>query len=222
MTDNIQSYILAIDSATSILRVGLSLEDGKLVSLENNDRFRHAEFIFGLIDGVLSRSGVDKSKLKGIVLCTGPGSFTGLRVGMASAKGLASSLGIPLAGVSIYSAIAARLYRRIGRAAVLVPSRRNEYYYGLVDSRDFDNDRIRVITAGELAEHSTDIPLLFIDGEPDGINPQDFKLLDPAEFRVQLEDLIVCGAKKLLTAGGDDISDLEPLYIQTFRAKTKK
>jgi tRNA threonylcarbamoyl adenosine modification protein YeaZ len=216
------SKILAIDSSTSTLRVGLHVSRGKVVTLESRDRYRHAEFIFQLIDGVVQKSHHNKDQLDGIVVSTGPGSFTGLRVGLAAAKGLAVSLGIPLTGVSTYSSIAGRLFRQFGPTGVLIPSRRDEFYFGLVDSDSFDDGNIRVISAIEIESQPKNINLLGIDLKIEELNVKGFHVIRPEYFTMEISDYITAGRARLKRSGGDDISRLEPLYIQRFPAKIKR
>jgi tRNA threonylcarbamoyladenosine biosynthesis protein TsaB len=218
----IQPYILAIDSSTSVLRVGLSLEDGEVLSLENRDRYRHAEFIFRLINGLLDESGIDRSRLKTIVVSTGPGSFTGLRVGMASAKGMAVSMKVPIIGISTYSAVAPRLFARFGRTAVLIPSRRDEYYFGIIESEDFTDGGISVIRPESLDTVSPEVNLWGVDFDVTKLGPNRFRILTSADFDISVRDFLVLGQKRLKETGGDLISSLEPLYIQEFPAKTKE
>ncbi|PKK84160.1 MAG: tRNA (adenosine(37)-N6)-threonylcarbamoyltransferase complex dimerization subunit type 1 TsaB [candidate division Zixibacteria bacterium HGW-Zixibacteria-1] len=209
--------ILAIDSSTSVLRVGLAADSGQLYEAENHDRYRHAEFIFKLIEDVMNRAQLDKDDIDVIMIATGPGSFTGLRVGMASAKALAVSLEIPIVGLSIYSAISGRLFREYGRTAVLVPSRRNEYYIGLIESPDFNDTLISVITAEELKNRSNLPPLLGIDLDMSRLEISDNRIVDDISFRLNIIDLINTGLARLQKSGGDDIARLEPLYIQDFK-----
>jgi len=217
MTENNRA-ILAIDSATSVLKVGLSPSIGIIAEAHNSDRYRHAEFIFTLIENVLAKSKLNKAAIGSIIICTGPGSFTGLRVGMASAKALAVSLSIPLGGVSVFSAVAPRLYREQGRAAVLVPSRRNEYYFAPVDSESFDDRSISVITVDEL-QHATGLPPLYgIDCDLTALKDVEAPIISNESFQVGLADLINIGRQRLEKTGGDDITRLEPLYIQEFKA----
>ncbi len=219
---NTKPYILAIDSATSVLRVGLSLPSGEVDSVENKDRFRHAEFIFVLIDKVLKKNNVEKSQLTGIVVSTGPGSFTGLRVGLASAKALAISLKLPLVGVSTFSSIAERLFKQFGKTAVLIPSRRDEYYCAVIDSPQFDKGAIKVLKIADIKALREKGNIMAIDFDLQKLDLSGFRIIDHSEFAPEIDDLIIAGQKRLKISGGDDISRLEPLYIQTFPAIARK
>lgn len=219
---NVKPYILAIDSSTSVLRVGLSLNDGKIASQENKDRYQHAEFIYKLIEDVLVQSRIEKSVLHAIVVSTGPGSFTGLRVGMASAKALAVSLNIPLVGVSTYSAIATRLFTQFGKTCVLIPSRKNEFYLGRINSGKYANEKTILIRIENLRDYAGDVNLLGVDLDIDSDDFPDFRIIKPEEFVISIEDYIFSGQERLAVTGGDDISRLEPLYIQEFPARSTK
>jgi len=216
-----KANILLIDSATSVLRVGIS-SDGETVSfLENADRYKHAEFIFSLLEQVLEKNGVARGDISAIIIATGPGSFTGLRVGMASAKGLAVSLDIPLIGVSLYQAIAPRLYAEKGRTVVVIPSRRDEYYAGVVDGKSFDDEGIAVCNTSEIHDNYRDCQLFGIGCE---LSAEDFpgcSIIMGEEFSIRLEDFLQAGLQRLRNVGEDDLSRLEPLYIQQFRAGKK-
>ncbi|UCD95246.1 MAG: tRNA (adenosine(37)-N6)-threonylcarbamoyltransferase complex dimerization subunit type 1 TsaB [Candidatus Zixiibacteriota bacterium] len=216
----IQPHTLAIDSSTSVLRVGISLENGEVLSLENKDRYRHAEFVFRLINDLFDKSGIDKFHLKAIVVSIGPGSFTGLRVGMASAKGMAASMNIPLVGISTYSAVAPRLFARFGRTAVLIPSRRDEYYFGLVDSAEFADESISIIRPEKLEAIDSETDLWGVDFDVTRLGQTRFRIITPTEFEISIRDFLAPGEARLKESGGDDISSLEPLYIQNFPAGT--
>jgi tRNA threonylcarbamoyladenosine biosynthesis protein TsaB len=97
--------VLAIDSSTDILAVALKAEAGWAeASLDFG--LRHAERLMGLVDSCLDHAGVERAEL-GLVACAaGPGSFTGLRIGMAASKGIASGLGIPWISVPTLDALA--------------------------------------------------------------------------------------------------------------------
>ena len=99
-------YILNIETSTKVCSVALSLK-GSLVSLHEikDDKYVHSEKLNLLIKNCISESGIDFTQLSGIAISSGPGSFTGLRIGVSTAKGLAYSLGIPLISVDSLSSL---------------------------------------------------------------------------------------------------------------------
>ena len=100
--------LLAIDTATATAVVALGDADGRLRSADTwGAGQRHSEELLPRIERLLAAQGVTPKALTGIVVGTGPGAFTGLRVGLATAKTLAHQLAIPVAGVSTAEAILA-------------------------------------------------------------------------------------------------------------------
>ncbi|MBA2757888.1 MAG: tRNA (adenosine(37)-N6)-threonylcarbamoyltransferase complex dimerization subunit type 1 TsaB, partial [Chloroflexi bacterium] len=93
--------ILAIDTATTQVVIATGSPDGALRAVSRWPAgYRHGDTLLPGIERFLDAYGVGRADLAGIVVGTGPGAFTGLRVGIATAKGLAHGLGIPLVGVS--------------------------------------------------------------------------------------------------------------------------
>ena len=100
--------LLAIDSATTRVVVALGTPDGALIdAIDWPAGYRHGETLLPAIDDLLRRAAIDRSSLAAVVVGTGPGAFTGLRVGLATAKGIAHGLGVPIVGVSTAEALLA-------------------------------------------------------------------------------------------------------------------
>jgi tRNA threonylcarbamoyladenosine biosynthesis protein TsaB len=100
--------VLVIDSATTRIVVGLASPAGAIRAVHAWDAgYRHGETLLPAIERVLVEAGLDRSRLTAIVVGTGPGAFTGLRVGIATAKGLAHGLRRPLVGISTAEALLA-------------------------------------------------------------------------------------------------------------------
>jgi tRNA threonylcarbamoyl adenosine modification protein YeaZ len=102
--------ILALDSTLGACSVALGDRDYGILASEHETRARgHAEAIVPMIETVLKKTGRRRSEISGIACTTGPGSFTGVRVGIAAAKGLALGLRVPAAGIPTLEALAAAL-----------------------------------------------------------------------------------------------------------------
>ena len=222
MTNNSAGHILAIDSSTSVLRVGLRLPDGDIISRENKDRFRHAEFIFGLIEDVLKAGSIDKNSLEAIVISTGPGSFTGLRVGMSAAKGLAVALEIPLIGITTFSAVAKELFKQFGPTAALIPSRRDEFYFGLIKAAEFEKNSIVILKTNEIESKLNNINVYGIDFDLSAIQFSKNININIVDYKIEIADFIAAGIEKYKTDGADNLFLIEPFYAQNFPVKRPK
>jgi len=98
--------ILALSTSTPRGSAAVFDDDRALASVAYADLKGHAERLFHAIDQALADAGIDRTALDAIACDIGPGSFTGVRVGVASAKGIALALGIPLVGVTSLHAMA--------------------------------------------------------------------------------------------------------------------
>ena len=94
--------ILAFDTATDVATSAL-VDDGEVLG----ERTSTAVTLLQDLDALLRQAGAHTSQVDGLVVGTGPGSFTGIRIGLATARGLALALGMPVAGVSTLAALAA-------------------------------------------------------------------------------------------------------------------
>jgi tRNA threonylcarbamoyladenosine biosynthesis protein TsaB len=100
--------LLALDTATSTAVAAVGDPGGRLLAAERWPAgHRHGEELLGRVERALAAAGVSLASLGGIVVGTGPGAFTGLRVGLATAKGLAHALGCPIVGIPTGEALLA-------------------------------------------------------------------------------------------------------------------
>lgn len=110
--------VLALESATTTIGVALFGDDGPIASLSVRATRRHLESLHPAIEAVLAQSGVGLEQLDAIIVDIGPGRFTGMRVGLASAKSFAFALEIPLVGLTSTEILAAGA---LGGAELVVP-----------------------------------------------------------------------------------------------------
>jgi tRNA threonylcarbamoyladenosine biosynthesis protein TsaB len=109
---------LAIDTATDLASVAVGVPPGAEAGAFVQGARRHAAEVIALVDHALAQAGVRPGGLEGIVVADGPGSFTGLRIGWAAAKGLAQEAGLPLRAVPSLMAAAATVAQQLGPVPV--------------------------------------------------------------------------------------------------------
>jgi tRNA threonylcarbamoyladenosine biosynthesis protein TsaB len=121
-------FVIGIDTATPVTSVAVGSEAGALASVSvRNDR-AHAELLIPMVREALDRAGLEGSDLSGIAVGTGPGLFTGLRVGVSSAKALAQAWGLPMVAISSLDVLAFAC-RHAGRlVCAAIDGRRGELF----------------------------------------------------------------------------------------------
>lgn len=136
--------LLAIDAATS--NGGIALGSGGVVRAEVgiSDTSRHSELLLPALEFALHACGATRTDLRGIVVGAGPGSFTGVRIAAATARGLAAALEIPLLAYSSLAALAASAGRGEQPVCALFDARRGEVYGACYA---FQGSRIQTIMA---------------------------------------------------------------------------
>lgn len=122
--------ILGIDSSDEFVSVGVAAPAGVIISRSSGVEARNKNILHGFMVDTLAEKGLSLASLDGVAIAIGPGSFTGLRVGLAAAKGLCWSLNIPLTGVSSISAVAACSKSGHRRFLAIKDAKKNEFYYG--------------------------------------------------------------------------------------------
>ncbi|MBP0440516.1 tRNA (adenosine(37)-N6)-threonylcarbamoyltransferase complex dimerization subunit type 1 TsaB [Tianweitania sediminis] len=127
--------LLAIDTSANLCAVCVWEGNAALASITEDIGTGHAEHLMGMIDEVLAQAEATYGDLSRIGVVIGPGSFTGVRVGVSSARGLALALSIPAVGVTTLEALAAEA-RAAGAAhptLAVIDARRDQFYSALYD-----------------------------------------------------------------------------------------
>lgn len=129
------SYILNIETATTNCSVSLSKE-GEILALKEdyNSNYSHAESLHLFIDEVFNKVNLKPEDIDAIAVSKGPGSFTGLRIGVSAAKGLCFSLDKPLISVDTLEALAHQVQCDSGIVVPMLDARRMEVYAAVYDS----------------------------------------------------------------------------------------
>lgn len=161
--------ILAIESSGTVAGAAV-FEDGKIIA-EGRGPFKvtHSETLMPLTDEVLKKAGIKAADVDLIAVSGGPGSFTGLRIGSATAKGLGFALGKKLVHVPTLDAMAYNFFGTDGIIVPMMDARRNQVYTGIYS---FEGETLKVLKescamdAGELideiSEKYADKPVTFL------------------------------------------------------------
>lgn len=125
--------ILAIDSSGMVASVAI-IEDDILVAEYNvNFKKTHSQTLLPMLDEISKMIELDTSTIDAIAVAAGPGSFTGLRIGSATVKGLAQALGKPVVAVPTVDALAYNMYGSSALICPLMDARRNQTYTGIYE-----------------------------------------------------------------------------------------
>ncbi len=227
----IMAKLLFLETATQVCSVALA-EKGKLLSLKESTTFNsHSSLLVSFIQDTLNESKLNLQDLDAIVISKGPGSYTGLRIGVSSAKGLCYSLDIPLISVNTLQSIAAGMSAEIkDEKAIYCPmidARRMEVYTALFDG---NNKEIEATSAKIIDEHSFEDLLkervVYFGGDgaekckTDLAHHQNAKFLD--DFRISAKDMIKLAFEKYQAKKFEDVAYFEPYYLKDFIAGMPK
>jgi tRNA threonylcarbamoyladenosine biosynthesis protein TsaB len=128
-------YILAIDTSTETASVCLLKGDQVLFDERDSGRFAHNKRLFEMISNVLDRAGIGISEVDLFAVGSGPGSFTGLRVGMSAVKGLAAGSGkkvLPVPSIDAAALRAFGIYSEEYRLNIVIEGRQKDFFHALL------------------------------------------------------------------------------------------
>jgi len=211
---------LAIDTSGSFCSVALKDHRGVVHKRCSGGEGDHFEQLPGLVRDVCTQAGIALHDLAQLRVGVGPGSFTGLRIGMSYAKGLASALRISCLGsCSFYAAAYAYALQNgvSGRVTVVADARRDEVFYGLYGVQD---QVVSVIAAPSIITNQQ-----LVDAAAEGgvhITPQR-ELAVGGVVAMPETDIgwgLVCESDVLRAFSVEEIATLEPRYLRDVAAKT--
>lgn len=219
---------LLIETATQVCSVVLASEGRILARRDSDVPNAHSTRLSVFIQEVLDENRLTPRDLGAVCVSAGPGSYTGLRIGVSSAKGICYALGIPLVSVPTLLSMAALYYRQHpeykGLVCPMIDARRMECYTmvvapGLDVLRPTAAD---VITEGIFDEYLNRCEVTFIgDGAAKtrpllGNHPN--ACFDDS-FRLSAEGMIDLAAQRLAEGKTEDVAYFEPFYLKDFVAK---
>jgi tRNA threonylcarbamoyladenosine biosynthesis protein TsaB len=202
--------VLVVGFDTATPAVSVAVRDGERVVAEASaaDGRRHGELLMPMIAKVLADAGVSRTDLTAVAVGVGPGPYTGLRVGVVTARVLGAVLGIPVHGVCSLDVIAAAVTPPAGREfLVATDARRKEVYWARYDAA---GHRLE----GPLVGPAAAIPGAadaFVAGAGGQLYPESFgEVIEPAYPAART----LCGIVAAQLAAGQPALATEPLYLR--------
>lgn len=225
--------ILGIESSSLVASTAIVEDGGTMAEYTMNFKKTHSQTLLPMIDEIFSMLGVEPETVDAIAVSGGPGSFTGLRIGSATAKGLGLALNKPLIHVPTLDAMAYNLYGAFGLICPIMDARRNQVYTGVYRfEHEFttvmDQDAMDI---GELAEKLNALGerVIFLgDGVPVYRAQLDEKLNVPHDFapahvnRQRAAAVAALGAAYFAAGKTEAAEEHKPDYLRKSQAERER
>jgi tRNA threonylcarbamoyladenosine biosynthesis protein TsaB len=180
----------------------------------------HSTLLAGLVSAGLKELKVDTGALQLVCVTSGPGSFTGLRIGMAYAKGFCFALQKSLIAVTNFEILAdqAQVPEQVTPIFTLIDARREACYLGIFKQNPLELAEYKIVKISELDQHIGAKGCLVVEAQESGAECKISPALKDRLIRVSYEPAGICRLGYLKYQRGEqaDLNRLEPLYIQSF------
>ncbi|MDD2821163.1 MAG: tRNA (adenosine(37)-N6)-threonylcarbamoyltransferase complex dimerization subunit type 1 TsaB [Flavobacterium sp.] len=220
------SYILNIETATKNCSVALAKEGKTILCKEiAEEGYSHAERLHVFIEEIVKEAGITFSDLAAIAVSQGPGSYTGLRIGVSAAKGLCYALGIPLIAVDTLQTLASQITVSDGLIIPMIDARRMEVYSAVFDVNHQNKREIQAEIIDENSFQGYDETLYFI-GDcaakcKSVLTKDNFVFLENIKYPSSKE-MSRLSYEKYKISDTVDVAYFEPYYLKDFMITTSK
>jgi tRNA threonylcarbamoyladenosine biosynthesis protein TsaB len=213
-------YILNIETATKNCSVSLAKNGETVLCKEIAEQgYSHAEKLHVFIEEILKETGVSLKDLNAIAASKGPGSYTGLRIGVSAAKGLCYALGIPLIAIDTLQVLSQKVSIEKGLIVPMIDARRMEVYSAVFDA---NHAKIMEVQAEVLTETSYDkmTEEVYFVGDCQEkcqtvLTKDNFHFLPEIVFP-SANEMSALSYEKFLKNDFEDVAYFEPLYLKDF------
>jgi len=218
--------VLGIETATSICGVGVAGVDGFLADYRFLREYSHAERLPVITQNMINDIGLTMDQLDGIAVSIGPGSFTGLRIGLGFAKGLAFGLKKPLIAVPTMDGLAWKMSDLAEWVCALLTARKGEAYQGIYHYSKTGwemQGSIDVVTQEGIGSNLTDEKIYFVGDCVGSYQDAISKQVKNGRFLPEMLSLpsgysIAGKGREMLVSGNiENIDTLAPHYIKRFQ-----
>lgn len=219
------AYILNIETATTNCSVSISENNKPLHTIEINEGFTHAENLHTFIQTALSNCNLKVEQLNAVAVSCGPGSYTGLRIGVSTAKGICYALNIPLIALNTLQVLSAAIKSHITETDVLLcpmlDARRMEVYTAIYTStlQECRATEAMIVTEETPSRFQFEKPIVFFG---DGMNKCESILssIPLAQFISGIipsaKHMAELSHQSFLQTKFEDVAYFEPFYLKDF------
>jgi len=214
------STILCIETASTNCSIAIGV-NGKLLALKEDydSSYSHAERLHNFIKEILDENGLELSDLDAIAVSKGPGSYTGLRIGVSAAKGLCFALDLPLISVATLTSLANQVEKE-GTIIPMMDARRMEVYTAVFDKdkHQIEDTSAKILDSESYKEYLDEQVVYFI-----GSGVEKFKKICEHPNARYIEDVLPSSAQMIALAtikhkksDFEDVAYFEPYYLKDF------
>lgn len=213
-------YILNIETATKNCSVSVAKNGVTILCKEIAEQgYSHAERLHVFINEIISEAGIELSDLSAIAVSQGPGSYTGLRIGVSAAKGLCYALDLPLIAIDTLASLANQVNANDGFVIPMIDARRMEVYSAIFNSQ---KEKIREVRAEVLSEDSfsTITETIYFIGDSNEkaksiLSKPNYVFLEGIQFP-SAKEMSSLSYQKFLNNEFEDVAYFEPYYLKDF------
>ncbi|MGB3149506.1 MAG: tRNA (adenosine(37)-N6)-threonylcarbamoyltransferase complex dimerization subunit type 1 TsaB [Maribacter sp.] len=220
--------ILNLETATTNCSVSLA-NDGEVLALKEHDtpNYSHSEQLHVFIQECMEKAGRNLSELDAIAVSKGPGSYTGLRIGVSAAKGLCFSIGVPLISIATLKSMAFQI--KVSEGEFIIPvldARRMEVYSAVFNSdlKQIRETRAEIIDEKSFEDYTKNQKVSIVGNGAEKIKP----ILKYPDIKFEsyiipsAKDMAPLSFKKYLEKDFENIAYFEPYYLKDFILQLSK
>lgn len=226
--------ILGIDSSGLTASAAIVSEDILVAEFTVNNKQTHSQTLLPMIDQVVKMSGIGLEELDGIAVAAGPGSFTGLRIGSSTAKGMALALNKPIISVPTLEGMAYRMAGCTGVICPLMDARRNQVYTGIYRVSDnrleclLEQSAVDILEIVEKINEYSENVVFLGDGVPVHRAVLEERITVPYQFaplhlnRQSAAAVAALGVVYMAEGRMEDAKDHKPVYLRKSQAERER
>lgn len=222
-------YILSVDTATEVCSVAVSKNGDTIACKELGGENTHSQILLPYINDIMGQAGIDIGKISAVAVSEGPGSYTGLRIGTSTVKGLCYAWQVPMIAVSTLAAIAGGAMQQYGADKLYCPmidARRMEVYCAIYEAHLHEVQPINNVIVDEhsfeqvLASHT----VVFCGNAVEKVRPmyENNKQAIFSQIKCSAAYMSGIAYEHYMNKKTVDVAYFEPFYLKAYQSVVSK